>query len=1600
MRFWRILLTFLVTLTALALLAAGLGRPLRAASAQPATIIPLGPAQPEVRTAYHDGLTHLYGGGRLWWAAAPLAEPAVLPGDLIAPEGLATTVTHTEVAALPALPRAYALRPGRVALFRSSVMVPTQDGGEVVAGWELADFRQLLDGYLLGAVPYTVLTDTQLTADLAGYDVLLVPAFRNDAREAVLATLEESGALEAIRAFVEGGGTLYAQGTGLFVAEAAGLLPAGTVDPFMTLALPDPEDQRLNRGQLALVMPESPLAYAWLTETLYLLDDPLLYPTEGLEVIARFTNADVWEAPAVVRYEAGSGQVLGVVGHPTDPTHRLEAPLFMDALLWGLAAKAELYGDAVQTFNPLYPPHEFPAYETVPVSVTLVAANLWDDSLSAAVVTERVAPGYTVLTETVTPPPTDLYTTPEGETVIVWNLDYLDVQTAVTLTYQAETDPQVLRAGVSTFSRGELAYTEPTGKPVTVAHRPFVLTAKMAARLVGDRDLAGDRHYRIPAAGLYLDLALPLENKESTLASTVVLTDWAYLVVPFVGLENQHVILNANDGETIWMLNEPYLWRGRAVYPAWEGATSPTQTITLDDWRALPEKYWCVFTSTYGIHTDPPPLRATGTVTDYSSFVTIPPTLTDAITVTADDQLLLPCYPLTWQLGDFPGYWYEEPAVRFGVHSYELLGREVVFQGTPRANTVVLPYDAGSVYVMAGTDPVPFREYLPAAEPYAPAAPTLPTLSWQDVWSRTHTMTLRATFYDVWDWDSCGTCDLLAEQHAGFAVTFGLWIDSDGDGTVDRPVKEIPTRLNAAQLRLLGKTYSAGDSNLTIPADENLIELPIFHGLGIRIGPEGATWYDSWRNAGPGATTLLTVAEQTAYDSLYFQQTIPPGSWASFVVSATIENYPFNREGLYKLHDGGRLVYRQPIAGPNRYEVYDAHVQAAEGFRSDGAVTKWGGPTAVSVYSDTLLFLYTVSDPHEPHTFAADYDPFMKSWGYGDFVATTYAGGREGKTLFHAVLGPGERVRVRESLDNNTGLTLTHLNVSLLPPPGITVTALYTDPATAPEPIWPELAFLNRTEVPDAWRSVWYFELTVSDEVDPALWGTVIEIPVVLTADNLPAGYEAPPVRLALQRPGDPAPQYVAAPAQGLVLTDTLPENVTLEAAVLITDPVTLNALRAALDHDAGQVLSDTAGELFATLTPTLPFTVTEGTVTFELPPAWQTLPAASGPLMVAARARLLHAVHGPNVVNEGPGIAYTDPFQLTWTERGPRVVVEAHGATVWVSYLCQSGDPPSLARAARQADIGLGEICVIPDEPSAVTVHITAYNEGDAVADDVIITVQLPAGVTPIGATPLWSAADEQSVTWHLGDLTPGGARAVEVSFWVEPAEGEWDDGDFHATATLRRLLGIRRTDGVFTDTFTQLARQGVVGGDFWFRVVTRPRSVYLPLVLRAYDPRPDLVVTQVTVNPAEPGTVQVRVANHGLSAARSFWVDAYFDPAAPPQGNQPWWDLNPGYGGAAWFVPELAAGGSLTLTLHDAFYRADYSRWPATYPAGPHTVWAYADSYHPTNPWGAVGEVNETNNRYGPVTFTGTGAAFREAGALPPLPARPAQPLAEGAR
>jgi hypothetical protein len=109
-------------------------------------------------------------------------------------------------------------------------------------------------------------------------------------------------------------------------------------------------------------------------------------------------------------------------------------------------------------------------------------------------------------------------------------------------------------------------------------------------------------------------------------------------------------------------------------------------------------------------------------------------------------------------------------------------------------------------------------------------------------------------------------------------------------------------------------------------------------------------------------------------------------------------------------------------------------------------------------------------------------------------------------------------------------------------------------------------------------------------------------------------------------------------------------------------------------------------------------------------------------------------------------------------------------------------------------------------------------------------------------------------------------------------------------------------------------------------------------------------------------------------------FWVDVYIDPHTPPTVvNQTWDQL--GSQGLVWAVlsdalPNLVPGGTITLSVGDAYYQAEYSQvsWPL--PVGT-DVYAQVDSLNLDTTYGAVEETHEIvgeryNNIVGPVFST----------------------------
>ncbi len=1340
------LMFFITLLTALAVLA----WPVMAQETETTSLVPMGASQTDDGRyrAYRAVFGRVHDGGRAHWAAADFTAGGASygAGAFLVPGGIDGNFSHADLPGAVLARPSYALYPRRFAVLRSTA----QDEYEQPIDYELADIRTMFENYLWNRSNYGVLTEVDVAGGaLDGYDALILPAVRVGYAEVAADDLGANGRA-AILAFVENGGLLYAQSNGAYIAEACGVVPVGTVTLY---GLSAPLDNEL---AVTVDDPTSPIAFSWVDNTMYVMnDDPALLAQGALSPVASYADDG---APAILSGPVGLGQVVLVSGHATRrPKHY---PIFLNALLWTMAEKSELVGQAIQTYSPNVPADTIPAYEAgVPISVTLTFNNLWNADLGGVVVTEEVQPGFVVDTGSFSTPPLEVNTA-GGVTAITWHLSNA-APGEFDLSYTAQTVGDALKKGEATFSLGRATYGDQRrmayngqGRIVTVEHRPFRLRARMAARLVGDRDIELDRAFTIPEDGNYFDVNLVIENKEDTLANELTFVDVVPLIAPIVDMEDQHKLLATNDGYTVWMRNEPFFYDEEAeIYEPADGYARG-QTITLADWDGV-----TVYTYTCpgGYHLDTGMYAAE----DTGSVVTIPPTYSTYIKVTADHKLVLPALALTWNYGGFPGYEYKEPMIRYGLNSRELEGRAVSFTGDPVTGTVVVNATSGSVYTNLGEHPIFSREYVTSAVAYAPEYPEPSRVAYEDIWERPHELLLRSAFYDVFGYASCASCGpgTGGEAHAAINVTFGMWVDKDDNGDKESLVKELPTRMDEADLTIKIKTRNLGTG---IGRDENVIDEGIFHGLGIAIEPRHGTWWDSYRSS---YSTLEGISSTVAYDHLFFQQEVPAGATEVIDIDARIRTYPdVNAEGMLKLHDGARFSYRQQFAGPSRYEVYDSHVQGVVGIRSDAELDKEGAPIMLSTYGDTLYYIFTLKDEHDPRVF--NEDPYLQSYGFGDMAATTYVGGREKKQILHSIVSPGGSTRLRVEVNNNSGQDITDFSLTPQPPAGVNCTPLYTGGDTVP-PIFFDFPFLNAATIPDAWKGVYYFELTVSPDFGDV--NRVHKIPFALGGQNIPAGFEVPPATLAVVSGGRAWHTYGS--AVGLVLTDTVPSWVTMQELRLADE-----------SQRAGFDAAVVAGTEDAYYNDNLPLVGTGGTLPLD---GFVLYPLDDGRTMVSfgglpaslpqpdgahfyliAKASTDSMRSGSRQANEGGLLSYNDTFGLPWSDPGDPVQVEVHGAFVetqyYVDYMERTFNGDELHS-------------LFPGEENTIEVVGDAINLGDYIAEGTAISVELPVTITFLSASSSVVISDHL-LFWPIGDLAPGSYDEITFTISYSPPLSDTD--------------------------------------------------------------------------------------------------------------------------------------------------------------------------------------------------------------------------------
>ncbi len=1280
-----------------------------------------------------------------------VASDTYTPGIYAAPDGDWSAPGLVVNGAYTAT-QSFALRSVPVALFRTGV----QDSlGQDVA-WENAYFEDTLQNTLQDTLHHTVLTETQvISGALDGFDLLILPAFNASYIPQVVDTLGPVG-LAALKQFVEQGGTVYAQGVGAYLLEAAGALPAGTVDLAHPLELPLEAD---DQGRLRVDDPASPLAFNWQGSQLWMLGDPALAAAAPLQVVASYTNTLGGAQPAILYGEIGQGRVVLVTGHPVSAAFPEQLPVFVNGMLAGMAERGELYGRAIQTYDPKVGPTMIPAYEAgVPVSATLCVAHLWQGvTLADAVVTERVQAGFTVDPASVTPAPASLEITSTGtntSTLITWELGDLTGDPPACLSYIAYTERDALQPGLRTFSQGELTYADGP-RQVSWAHPDFKLQAVLAARLAGEHDKEMDRFYHLPEEGIILDEFVFLENKEESFGYNLKAQRYIPLIVPIVGLEDQRQPLATDAGETVWVRNQFFMFEN-GDYPLPVGFTGYTQTLDIADWDGTT---FVTMTTPGGYHIDPS-ARMKALVDGF--FVTIPPTYTHAITVTADHKLLLPAARVGWDLGDFPGFWYEMPAIRYGIHSQELFGRAVSFTGDPQVDALVVDATGGSVYTGLGADPRIYRDYLAEVMIAPPIAPDTTGLTYQDVWSRTHELSLRAGFYDLFNFASCACGPGFGETHQRLNVTFGIKVDVDGDGVREKSITDFHGWSQAFNARGVMPTRVQGDLDIliktrnlaqyTIGQNENVIDGGIFRGLGFTITPRNATWSDSYESTYSVLTDTFTLG---GYEHLIFQQAIPVGGVDEILIHARLDATPRQLEGLLKLHDGVRFVYRQGYAGPMQYEVHDTHVQGVIGARSDAIIASQVNPAHLSTYSDTLFTSYALSDLYDRRIF--DKDVFLQSWGYGKTAATTYVGGRDGRTLLYSLVNLGERTWLRVEVNNNSGVDWTNVQVASQPPAGISVTPLFTQ--SAPLPMWPDLPFLNVKDIPDTSFGIYYFELRI-DLAAVDLQGRLVEIPFTFQAGGAPADFAIPAAKLGVRAADGAAPRYASGVSRDLRVSDALFLAFTPQQVRLL-DQAHLDELWLSLEADKALTPRGTSAiSYYQSLTSTVPFSFLDGALNFTAP--LDALPDGDQRAGAAIYAVAWNAFTGTRAtryqVNAGAVLTSTDDFGMQWMAQAAPEFIEASGAALHTTYVVEG-----ITRTLTHEPVDL----LYAYESNQVEILFSVMNEGNDVAADTRVNISLARNVSAF-TFPAQVSSMLNGLAWDVGDLAPGARRTVSVVFQV----------------------------------------------------------------------------------------------------------------------------------------------------------------------------------------------------------------------------------------
>ncbi|MDI6781321.1 MAG: fibronectin type III domain-containing protein, partial [bacterium] len=1391
----------------------------------------------QLRNAYKAVFEHVKNGGSVAWTASnalPYDGKNYLRGTFISEFSTGSGTTFSTLTAVGTLTgfdivvsepgvgmgnvlgvtKSYALQKVKVAVFYSGLK---DTYGQPIT-WEEGYFERLFRMYLWDAQEFTSIDEAGIKGGaLSNYDMVIFPAVKKGYMDTIKGSLT-TGGLSNLKSFVEAGGFLYSQGESNYIAEMAGLVGTGTVDLDKRVSIPD------SIGQMKILDDSSPVVFARLSDNMYVLDDPMLKDMAEQTTVARYTNVS-GNPPAIITAERGHGKVILMNGHPSDK--REYYPLALNPVLWAMSQKAALACDGVQKFNEEVEKDVIPGLESdVPVNVSVSFSNFWNTTLNNIEVISVVQKGFKITDNSNVTPQATQTTGADGTTILTWTFDKM-LQGRLTFCYTVFTEANALKKGEAVVCETRAVYTDEGGEQVTVRALPVKMRARMAARLVGDRALEKQSVYGVSGAGTHFDVKFPIENKEDTEAKKVYIQDLVALVSPAIDPTNYRripsAVWNTNNGNnhSIWIQNEAYFFKdGKYPLPVETGGDK-NRRFGIDDWDG---KTTYVFERPEGKDTDiviPEKYKAAKWGPDKN----VP-----LIQKTKTGDLILPAYKLTWPSlakgtdgATIQGYDYLEPAVRYGIRAIDLppdgveYARTILMKTLPNIpdnyvvnGKVIMDAPALGFMILLGGDPIPYRELLASSGAYAPRVTDpadMPMLTYQDIWNRPHTATLRTM-----DPQYAKVSDFFptVKLHPEVNDTFELFDDKNNNHIRDLGEKlfleyDITKK---AKLHLIIKTGNIStefpdtvkpSATYDLNRDQNVITCSVFKGLGYNLEYGHYVCDDLQKIGNP--TQLVKEFDTDMFHVLQFQQRLDAGKREQINIYATMTTYPdVHREGFMKVNDGTEYVYHTPKAGPNQYQIFNAHVQGIFGIGNNVEVTKKVAPVNIGNYGDTIYHIIKVEDPYEPRQF--EMDPYLRSYGFGGLASTIFVGGRENENLYHSRLHSGESTLVRIEVCNNLGDfngKAYHLTDVKIEPDTATVPSWMSISQdvlwnTIP-PIHGDLVYLlaSQKENPsiyESWKGVIYFKITTNNIPDEAK-GKVHPIKFKLSCTD-PGGKLTEFCSLLENTTKSIIPEAwigvyddqgkittTYGKANIVTLKDGFPDFVHVEKAKLMTEGEK-ETFVGKIGWDVDQYPRGTSASVYfdglgtgrnistAQVGSNVTFnmsSITDPKATATTVP-WTYDGTETKTFYVVVKSETKATNSGMKTVNSGANVEYTDHFDNLGTSSSTSQSVVAHGPSVEMGYILDGVRRGFNQVLTRELIMG---------EKNDVELRITLSNEGDNIASAAKGSVTLGSGVTLVSSSPLSSSGGTVgTITWNnLGDIAPGAVREIKMTVSISPPAG-----------------------------------------------------------------------------------------------------------------------------------------------------------------------------------------------------------------------------------